>query len=1073
MIEMKKLVKMKIINWHLFSNETIEIKNNVVITGENGTGKSTLLDALQYVLTAGKAKFNSAANDSGKRNIEGYMRGKLGREGKPFLRTGDVVSYIVMEYFDEVSKRTQLIGVVLELSQSNIKKELFFQILDQKIHDDLFIHKRHIYNRNEFRKELQKRKIKVNFADKKSQVPALFRQSLGVSSKYFELIPRALAFKPINQVYNFIYDFLLNEDPVKIDDLRNNIHAYRHLSDVLKEQQRRIELLEKIEEVYQQYQKTLTHLKNYEFVKDVFYIEGLNYQKGQLIQAITKNKKMVQDMEQQISSIQEQQYDLQKQVLQLENTLDSNESYRLKKELEENLQQNQKRFEQVSKEYQTYIRQLNEDVVTLKRLRMKESFIEHIQNDDYDSQYLSEQLFDIRNDLNEKRNLNMDKTAQFKHELTLLNKTREQLNKQMNLLNRNRFYYRKEVSELIKVLSIKLEEYYQQKVEVKPLCEYLEVTDESWRQAIEGYLNTQRFDLIIEPEYFNKAKQIYEQYKSDHHIFGVGIVNVLPLQKYAQTTENSLAQFVISHNSYAKNYANMILNKVRCVDDVEELTQYPIAITKTCMVYQNYAVRAINPQIYQQPYLGQEAMKIQKQMIHQKLTELKQEISQIEKQNQEAIKIVRLIEQSHISELIRTFYIIDDYRLLDQQIQDLQIRLDEIKQDDSVITLMMQLEQLQKQLKSVQSYLSDKQNQHSDETVDLKNNQDALEKLKQTLSTLPPQPEMLEPEIEKIKQRYQKRYGKFQYQTIHHQIQSRINEDNAQIIKDEKDVEYYMRAFNHEAKMGYEESVKHIDAYLTMYYQLRDIEIVKRQEDVRQARLKCEMSFQESFISRLYEKIQQAKKDIQELNKGLKNKNFNGDHYEFEVNPSRRPEYRQYYDIISTNQQYNNDNLFVTTLSQENRHIMDELFKQIALLDDNENGEKLLRKYTDYREYLDYDIKITHENGDFTKFSKVNREKSGGETQTPFYVVIASSFEQLIKQRYQEDSGCVVLFDEAFNNMDETRIQSMMKFYNELNVQIIIAVPPDRASTIMPYVDTTLAIIKSGDHSFVEEIIHE
>ena len=151
----------------------------------------------------------------------------------------------------------------------------------------------------------------------------------------------------------------------------------------------------------------------------------------------------------------------------------------------------------------------------------------------------------------------------------------------------------------------------------------------------------------------------------------------------------------------------------------------------------------------------------------------------------------------------------------------------------------------------------------------------------------------------------------------------------------------------------------------------------------------------------------------------------------------------------------------------------DELFNQIALLGENESGEKLLQKYTDYREYLDYDIKISHENGDFTKFSKVNREKSGGETQTPFYVVIASSFEQLIKNRSNEDSGCVVLFDEAFNNMDETRIQAMMRFYNELNVQIILAAPPDRASTIMPYVDTTLAIIKSGDNSFVEAIIHE
>ena len=288
---MKKLVKMKIINWHLFSNLTIEIKNNVVVTGENGTGKSTLLDALQYVLTAGRAKFNSAANDSGKRNIEGYMRGKLGREGKPFLRMGDVISYIVLEYYDETSMRSQLIGVVLELSQANIKKELFFQILDQKIQDDLFINKAHIYNRNEFRKELQKRKLKVNYADKKSQVPSLFRQSLGVSSKYFELIPRALAFKPINQVYNFIYDFLLNEDPVKIDDLRNNIHAYRHLSDILKEQQKRMESLEHIEKAYQQYQKTNTYLKNYEFVKDVLYIEGLNYQKRQLGNEIIKNKK--------------------------------------------------------------------------------------------------------------------------------------------------------------------------------------------------------------------------------------------------------------------------------------------------------------------------------------------------------------------------------------------------------------------------------------------------------------------------------------------------------------------------------------------------------------------------------------------------------------------------------------------------------------------------------------------------------------------------------------------------------------------------------------------------------------
>ena len=124
---------------------------------------------------------------------------------------------------------------------------------------------------------------------------------------------------------------------------------------------------------------------------------------------------------------------------------------------------------------------------------------------------------------------------------------------------------------MINVLRKQLNNYYQKKIDIKPLCEYLEITDESWRNAIEGYLNTQRFDIIIEPEYFTKAMQIYEQYKNSHGIFGVGIVDVAKLDKYQDTLEDSLANYVTSYNSYAKKYANMLLNRVKCVDTVEQL----------------------------------------------------------------------------------------------------------------------------------------------------------------------------------------------------------------------------------------------------------------------------------------------------------------------------------------------------------------------------------------------------------------------------------------------------------------------------------------------------------------------
>lgn len=1069
---MKKLVKIKIINWHLFANETIEIKNNTVITGENGTGKSTLLDALQYVLTAGKAKFNSAANDSGKRTLEGYIRGKLGREGKEFLRNGDVVSYIVLEYFDETSKRSQLLGVIFELNKSNIKKELFFQLIDQKINDKLFFDGNHIYNRNEFRRNTKKMNIISNFIDKKSNVPSLYRQALGVSQKYFQLIPRALAFKPINHVYNFIFDFLLNEDPVKIDDLRNNIRAYRNLGNILKDQQNRLESLEKVENFYLSYQKAKINCQNHQIAKDLLYIDSLNYEKDKLTVKIDKVKHSVSDLRQLLIVAKEESERWQKEVVNLENILENNEGYRLKRQLENTLEIKQSEHRQKKIRFDDYQKKLKQEAKLLKQLRVKESFVNTIKENNYDSNYLNENLYDIRNDLANRRNDLSEQKIVLKQKLKSLRQEYNGLVDQHELLRQNRFVYRQEIKELINVLKQELHNYYHQNIDVKPMCEYLEITDESWRDAIEGYLNTQRFDIIIEPEYFVKAVEIYEQFKESHGIFGVGIVDVAKLEKYQETNLDSLANYVTSYNSYAKNYANMLLNRVICVDKIEDLRNYRTAITRTCMVYNNFTVRAINPRVYLKPYIGLEAMKIQKEIVETKLNKLDVEIKNEKRKYDDVDHNIKIINQSQIESLISFANIVDEYHNLDNDIQETKIRLEDIIQDDSIISLMEQLDKVTARYQKAQNDYDLKQRQLLNLDNDLTKCQERVDEIIILLQQLPPIPEVIDDNIEKIRQRYLKKYNK-KYETMQNNLLIRIRDLEKDVDRENGNLEWAMKSFNHEFKVGFGETIDSIEMYLQLYYKLRDIEIVKRQDDVRNARRKCEQSFQESFISRLNEKINQAKKDIKDLNKGLQGKNFNGDSYEFEVNPSRRKEYRRYYDIITSNQQYNSDDLFVTTLSNENRLIMDELFNQIALLDEDESGEKLLQKYTDYREYLDYDIKITHENGDFTKFSKVNREKSGGETQTPFYVVIASSFEQLIKNRVDEDSGCVVLFDEAFNNMDEPRIEAMMKFYSELNVQIILAVPPTRAATIMPYVDTTLAIIKDNDYSFVESVIHE
>ena len=142
---MKRLTKIKLVNWHLFSNQTIQIKDNTLISGKSGSGKSTLLDALQYLLVGGKSgvKFNIAATDEARRSLEGYVRGRIGAENKEFLRNGDVITHVSLEFYDEQHDQFGVIGCILELPKLGTLKERFYQFDNLSIHDQMFIDGKH------------------------------------------------------------------------------------------------------------------------------------------------------------------------------------------------------------------------------------------------------------------------------------------------------------------------------------------------------------------------------------------------------------------------------------------------------------------------------------------------------------------------------------------------------------------------------------------------------------------------------------------------------------------------------------------------------------------------------------------------------------------------------------------------------------------------------------------------------------------------------------------------------------------------------------------------------------------
>lgn len=1076
---MKKLVKVQLINWHGFTNENFEILNNTLLTGENASGKSTLLDAIQYVLTAGKAKFNSAANGNARRTLEGYMRCKIGREGKEYLREGDVTSYVVLEYYDEKTLRNQLIGVILDLPSGGQVKANFFQILDKQIKDIMLIKNNHVLNRREFRDWLSDEAMVVHFEDTKNRAAKLLANALGVKEKYFELVPRALAFEAIDKVYKFIFDFLLKEDDVDISQLRDSIRHYKQLYIIFEEQQRQCEVLAKIDETFSEYEKNALEKEAYYFAKEDIAVKHLEFNIEKAREIVKRNTSLLQNVEQALLEKEKQLVRKNEQIRDIENALSSNESYILKQKLDIQLQRIKEQKAEITTSYNTVVENLDQEAKIMSKLKIQNAFVEYITNRDLTSEKTTEFLLDIKNYVFENNNTSQRKLSDIENNVKNKIDEHNRMVEKHDILSKNKFYYRRETYELIRVLKEELFKRYNQHVDVKPLCEYLEVKDESWRNAIEGYLNTQRFDLIIDPEYFSFALKIYEEHKNRNGIFGVGIVDVAKLKKYETMNEDSLASQVEAKNTYARWYTNMLLNKVQCVEHVEQLQNYQCAITKTVMLYKNYTVRSLNPKVYQVPFIGLQALKLQKEELEKQLQDKKDEITQLRQEISTAKNRLELLQASKAEILLSQVSIIDTWQQIIKEYQEKEKQLSELTLNPTIISLGLEKDKelsIQVILNNEKTELLQKQFSYSNIITE---NNDFLDKNSGNLLIFKEQIMQKEQdslELLQLKEdiviEYRKKYYR-DFIAIEKKLDSKIKEVENQLRDQENEIIFKMKDYNYKFNVGFEEKISAIKVYRDRYYKLRDIDLVDKKDKTRMARLKCEESFQETFISVLKEKIQLAIDNIRILNKGLAKRDFNGERYEFIVGASKQKEYRKYYEIIQLNQSYEADNLFAATLSQENRSIMDELFEKISLSSDETMSEKALQDFTDYRNYLDYDIKITYSNGDYSFFSKVNKEKSGGETQTPFYVVIAASFEQAIRNGAEEDYGCVVMFDEAFNNMDESRIQEMLKFYNELNIQIIVAVPPSRISAIVPYVNTTLLVVKQDNKSFVEPFTNE
>lgn len=1076
----KSLTKIKLINWMYFTNTTIEVDGNIMITGNNSSGKSTIIDALQLLLIDNqkKVRFNIAAGDKTARTVLSYVRGQVEEQGKKYLRPEDVTSHIAIEI--RSGNEVSIFGMVISISKGSIDTKSY-HIENCFITDDLFIEtidgKKKVRPFGEFKSYIE-RTLKKTFTSLLTNAELKNKQKevFGLDpEKYHNLLPKAIGFKSISSVEAFVNDFLLDDSKIEIDQLRENLQQIETLQLTIKQDERKLNDLNKISGHYYKLQDEKQKLSHLYLASKKLIIEKEKNEiiaKQRELENIEFNIQRIDKTTQEINN-KIAEYESEKK--QLENDIAANDATKRIETLREKV-----RLLAIEKEtVGTRLENLQE------RLEIERGIISKLLNHDYKNltttyDYLSKGDFDSSEMYIE---LGQYKTYldQIKENITTREKVldrnisglREQ-QKEFELfvkkLKKGERPYGRGVNELISEIKLAVSLKRKKDIDISPLCEHIDIKNEEWRMAIEGYLGDRKQYLVVEKDDYGDAIEVFDRLREKRKITGVGIIDVDKYFKEPKIVKGSLAEHLSDEfkSKLAHNYAISLLNEVQCVDVTSVLENYRAAITKEVMVVENNMIYRPIRELFELPLIGRNSITIQLELYEKLLRSVEKKIGEISQERTIVVDLLKVINKSYVNSLLDTnnnlVGSIDKFEKTSKEKEEVERRLRELENNSDFLTLYNQISELTikiGKLKDQEKALYSEEGQFKERKDKTLLKKDELEKSNIAYK------EEYDLGLESIKSiaEYNTLLDKYKFNDQSSILSSiRENEKAIQDVSLSMDsVKHLLRQsmskFTYEYRFNAQSNEEEFYKYEEHLKRIRDEDLAKHHKNVEDFMVKNEDYLRNRVLTGLKLLIKGAEDNIKTINETLKKLKFGDQQYSIKFGPSKDKDFGSFYDLIENEDKVHLYNTMGVD-GEANRYeailrtFMNRLNNMIS-------GEKY--DLRDYRNYIDIDIEIKTPTG-IKYLSKVKHSQSGGEGQVPFYIITAASFQNIMmKGRSKGSRLCLVLFDEAFNNMDAQRVSVMMSYFKELDIQVVLSLTSEKLHSIGKHVDTTIAIVREGE----------